>query len=79
MLLCSFEARRPVARFAGLGGEQTKSLEGQDCCFFICLKQIFLSKQNLGGNAPVVTSLDRGTKKVEDHWTIGLICRVRTD
>jgi len=28
---------------------------------------------------PVVTGLGRGTKKVEDHWSIGLMSRVRTD
>jgi len=27
---------------------------------------------------PVVTGLGRGTKKVEDHWSIALISRVRT-
>jgi len=32
----------------------------------------------VGRCSPVVMSLGRGTKKVEDLWSIGLISRVRT-
>jgi len=39
---------RAVARFFGFGGEKY-IFRGQDFCFIICLKQIFLGTKNFGG------------------------------
>jgi len=67
------QARSQVFRFA----EQNKFLGGKIFVFVICLKHIFLSQRNL--SPTVVTGLGRGTKKVEDRWSIRRISKVRTD
>jgi len=48
--------------------------------FFICLKHIFLGTTKYVVKCPpVATGLGRGTKKVENHWSTGLISRVRSN
>jgi len=43
-------------------------------------KTNFSVTTKFGGKcSPVITGLSRGAKKVEDHWSIGLISRIRTD
>jgi len=69
---------RPVARFSGLGGNKVFG-RGQGFCFYYMFKKIFLSTTKFGGQYPLVArGRGRGTKKVENHWSIGLISRIRT-
>jgi len=69
------QARSQVFRFGG----QSKFLGGKIFVCVISLKQIFLSQQNLELMPQVVMGLGHGMKQVEDHWSIEIISRVRTD
>jgi len=51
----------------------------QDFCFHYMFETNFSVTTKFGVTPPVATDLGRGTKKVENHWSMGLISRVRTD
>jgi len=70
----SHRARSQVFMF----GRQNIFLEGKDFCHMF--KTIFPGRNKIwGAMAMVTTGLGGGTKKVENHWSIGLIFRISTD
>jgi len=70
------QVRSKVFKF---GGEKY-IFRGQDFCFYYMFKTISSGHNKIWGQCPpVTTGLGRGTKKVENYWSIGVSSRVYTD
>jgi len=69
---------RPVARFSGLGGQNI--FLGENDFWFCCMFTTnFSVSTKFEENAPRWLRAGSRYEKVEDHWSIGLIFRIRTD
>ena len=78
MKLTGLFGHRLEARFSYFGGKNTY-LRGKNFCFHYMFKTIFLGTTKFGVQAPGGYRPGWRYKKVENHWSIGLISSVRTN